>query len=381
MKDGAAALNQLRAAYADREAEARRRHAAGQKVVGYFSANIPEELIIAAGVFPVRLSGNPRDSTELGDRYMEDFFDGDIRSIFDRVLRGQFDFVDLLVIPRTSEGMLQLYYFLQEAARWEPKRKLPPLYLFDLLQTDNDLTRRYVRGRMDDLRRHLEQLSGAPVTDAAIAGAIGSVNRSRCLLQQANALRRRDLPLLSGGDMLRLAGSSWFIDKDEHRRHLEKLLGDPPAPLPAAPRLMVKGSPLDNAAFYDLVEDCGAVIVADDHGWGERNFAHPVETGPDPMESLTAHYHLHSPSPRQYPQSRQDEIFLALVREARVAGVIFYIEEHDDTLGWDYPAQKAALDAMKVPSLYLTHQSYRAPDEAAQRAAVAAFVASLAGQP
>src|ERR1700756_4716406 len=107
METGPDALAVLRRAYAEREAEARNRHAAGQKVVGYFSANVPEELILAAGAFPVRLSGDPRDTTVPGDRYMEDFFDGDIRSIFNRVLTGHFDFVDLLVIPRTSEGMLQ----------------------------------------------------------------------------------------------------------------------------------------------------------------------------------------------------------------------------------------------------------------------------------
>ncbi len=97
----------------------------GDKVVGYFSNNVPTELILATGMFPVRLTGDPRGTTEIGDRYMEEFHDGEIRSIFDRMLRGHFNFCDLIVVPRTSESFLQLYYYLLEARRWEPARVIP----------------------------------------------------------------------------------------------------------------------------------------------------------------------------------------------------------------------------------------------------------------
>jgi hypothetical protein len=55
------------------------------------------------------------------------------------------------------------------------------------------------------------------------------------------------------------------------------------------------------------------------------------------------------------------------------------VEEHDDTLGWDYPAQKAALDGLGIASLYLVKQSWRTPDRAAQRRAVEGFLRQLRG--
>ena len=105
------ALEKLRAAYREREQAARSIHGNGTKVVGYFSNNVPVELIAAAGLFPVCLTGDPRQTTALGDRYMEEFHDGNIRSIFDRMLRGHYSFADLIVVPRTSESYLQLYYY------------------------------------------------------------------------------------------------------------------------------------------------------------------------------------------------------------------------------------------------------------------------------
>ncbi len=372
------AIDELKASYISREQQARARHARGEKVIGYFSWNVPEELILAAGMFPVQLSGSPDETTELGDQYMEDFFDGYIRSIFNRMLTGHFNFVDLIVIPRTTESYLQLYYFLQEIERLKPEHEFPELYLFDLLQTNNWLTGRYVRGRMDDFKQKLEQVSGKLIEQAAVTNAIKTVNRNRALLSQVNAFRREIPPKLSGSDLMRVTGASTFIEKSTHSQRLENLLdhADQLKPL-SGPRLMVKGSPLDNTALYELIEACGAVIVADDHAWSERVFEHQVREDFDAMEALTEHYHLHSPSPRQFPQARQDEIFMNIVEQAKVEGVIFYIEEYDDTLGWDYPGQKKMLDAKGIPSLYLKKQSYRQPDEVTQKVAVTAFISSL----
>ncbi len=143
---------------------------------------MPTELIAAAGLFPVRLTGDPSETTEIGDRYMEEFHDGNIRSIFDRMLRGHFDFCNLIVVPRTSESFLQLYYYLMEARRWEPSRKFPELYLFDLLQAPGETVARYDRGRLEDLRRTLDLVAGRAMSDANIRTAVASANENRALL-------------------------------------------------------------------------------------------------------------------------------------------------------------------------------------------------------
>jgi benzoyl-CoA reductase/2-hydroxyglutaryl-CoA dehydratase subunit BcrC/BadD/HgdB len=364
------AIDTIRSLYADREGEAKKRHAAGQKVVGYLSNNVPVELILAAGLYPVQLTGTPAEETPVGDDYMEHIFDGHIRSLFDRTLTGRFNFCDLIIIPRSSEGYLELYYFLEEVRKWEPSRRFPDIYLFDLLQTPYWTTGRYVRGRVDALKDKLEALAGQKITDAAIRDAVRAVNRSRDLLREVNALRRADPPLLSGTDALRIFAGG-FTERDEYNALLDGLLKGPPATKPTVgTRLMVKGSPQDSTRFYELVEANGAVVVADDHVCGERLFDGRVRDAIDVLDAIAFYYQTESCSPRSYPQSEQDARFLANVEAAGVEGMIFFVEEHDDTLGWDYPDQKKALDARGIPSTYLVHQSYRAPDISAQAAAV-----------
>ena len=53
------ALQALRAHYQQRDQAARAWRSNGGRVVGYLCDNVPEELIMAAGFMPYRLSGDP----------------------------------------------------------------------------------------------------------------------------------------------------------------------------------------------------------------------------------------------------------------------------------------------------------------------------------
>src|SRR6185437_11800892 len=143
-----------------------------------------------------------------------------------RMLRGHYSFADLIVVPRTSESYLQLYYYLLEVRKWEPERRFPDLYLFDLLQAPNWTVGSYDRGRLDDLRHRLHRVAGRAMTD------------------EVNGLRRRDPPLISGTDMLRIAGAAGFMAIADHSAALRVILAGADALSPiAGKRIMVKGSP------------------------------------------------------------------------------------------------------------------------------------------
>jgi benzoyl-CoA reductase/2-hydroxyglutaryl-CoA dehydratase subunit BcrC/BadD/HgdB len=372
-----APLTILRDIYADPYAAARAHRAAGGKVVGYLLNSVPEELIIAAGCFPVRLRGDPARLPPLAERYMEEYLDGEVRSIFGALLEGRFDFVDLLVIPRNSEVYLQLYYFLLEMPKWEPQARIPPLYLFDLLQTPSAMTLRYVAGRLHDFANRLGEISGRSITAPALSKAISTVNAKRASLQAASRLWQARAPALSGVDALTVISAASFAAHDTYMSALKALVADPPAAASPKARLLLKGSPQSDLRFTALVERVGAGVVAHDHLWGDRTYAALVREDGDPWHALARHYSLDIPSPREYPQAKADQGFLLLVEKAHVQGVIFFHDEWDDTLGWEYPDQKKLLEQRGVPSVFLKRQRYFDPDEAQQSEGVRALVESL----
>ena len=72
----ATAFEVMQKHYQKRDLAAREWKRKGGRVVGYFCDSVPEELILAAGFFPIRISGNPGGSTAEIDKYLEPFHEG-----------------------------------------------------------------------------------------------------------------------------------------------------------------------------------------------------------------------------------------------------------------------------------------------------------------
>lgn len=366
-------LAALRQACAEPLLAARRAHAAGDRVVAYLGNATPVELILAAGAFPLEMRGDAVEETPLATRFIDDDFDGDLKSVYQRIVSGHYNLADLIVIPRSSNGYLYLYYFLLETRRMLPGHTFPEVVLFDVLHTPYWSTGQYVQGRMTALKEKLEQVCASTITDEALAAAIASVNRSRAALQVLNGLRRETR--MTGADLLAAVAAAGCVGPEAATSLARAVLAESEGfePRPGM-RLMVKGAPHDSLDFYRLVESLGAVIVADDHVRGERSFEHLVDPTVAPIAALSQHYHLHTPGIRSFPQTAQDRRFIEIAERAGVEGVVFFHDEFDDTLGWDYPEQKRLLDERGIPSVFLQQQSYRAPDRAAQQAAIVSLL-------
>jgi benzoyl-CoA reductase subunit C len=116
--------------------------------------------------------------------------------------------------------------------------------------------------------------------------AIAICNENRRLLSEMAALRR-EIPLVSGLEALQITGASMYLPREEHSALLRQFLQEAkerPA-LGGAP-LFVTGSLQDHPYFYELVESCGAVIVAEDHDWGNRHFEGAIDPEADWRDAL-----------------------------------------------------------------------------------------------
>src|SRR5262245_9530103 len=108
------ALSALEFSYGHRLDAARAAANSGQKVVGFVSTAVPIEVIAAAGMYPVMVTGNCQGSTALADEWMENMFDPMARAVFQSVLAGELAFLDVLIIPRSADSFLRLYLYLRE---------------------------------------------------------------------------------------------------------------------------------------------------------------------------------------------------------------------------------------------------------------------------
>lgn len=349
-------------------------------VIGYLANTVPHEMIRAAGAFAQQITGSPEDETPDALQHMEPFFDGWVLSVFQRMLDGRLSHLSALVIPRTSEVMLQLYYFILEYKRQNPKAGFPSPILFDILHTPYDATARYNAGRLARLRDRLGQISGTAMTQESLTQAIDQADEIRGLLAQINALRTADSPTLSGAEMQRITLAASLMAPDEFSEAAKNLIFAGGTGQRNGPRMVLTGSGHDTDGFHQLVESQGAIITSDNHMHGDWRFLAPVGQG-DPMQALLTKYHRNAPSTRSYPRAMNDARLIEAAERGQAKACIFFTEEWDDALGFDFPTQRDLLADRNIPVLFLKNQSYRAPDRAAQSEQIAQFLADLSSAP
>ncbi len=358
------ALETLRWHYQHRAAEALAQHKAGVPVVGYTSNTVPSELIRAAGCFPVLLAPDLEalaKPTPLADKLMESVFESRVRGIFEEILAGEWQFLKLLIIPRTSEREYKLYLYLREVDRQKLNAAIPPVHLFDLLHTHNPISRQYGLERTKDLLGRLKQIGS--VSARSLSQAVAASNRARSALHKLQSLRTGPVPCISGADAMAATGSLYFMDRTDHAKLVEAVCRELKFAEPRrGPRLLIKGAPLHHPKLHQALEANGAVVVAEDDWWGSRATNAKIASARGAGATVRAifeNYYLHAPSPRVSPSADADLWFRKAIKRG-IDGVIFYLPPDDDVYGWDYPRHRDFVSARGLPSLLIREDASRA---------------------
>ncbi|WP_028033014.1 2-hydroxyacyl-CoA dehydratase family protein [Chelativorans sp. J32] len=341
--NAARALARLGGAWSAPDATARQKKAEGEPVVGFLGATAPVEMIAASRAYPFRLKGTAPGTedltTEFADRLMEPVREAYLRHLFDRMLKGEFQWLDLLVIPRTSEGLLQFYYLLDYAKSLEHGERLPPVYLLDFLQTPHDYSVRYNHSMLCEFANRLEEVTGTRPDSASISQQIVRYNAGRAAFRNISVGGKLD-----GVQRLKLAAFGQHEPIEDFCSIIEGLAELPPCP--SAVRIGLSGSPHENASLYEALAAHGLDVAVEDHDWGGAIYEHDVSEAAEPIEALETRYRLYGISMRQF-QRRHPELDLN-GEEARVKAVAFYFEENDDTLGWEYPDERVRLERLGI---------------------------------
>lgn len=331
-------------------AQAMERAAEGIAVAGMTSNTVPWELLRAAGFFPLMLNP-PRGPAPLATRFMEEgVFGTRIRGIFEGLASGAWPFLQMIVIPRTSEQEHKLYLYLREMARRGLATALPDLYLYNLLHARSREAEAYGLERTYDLKNHLEDQIGRCIEPGDLTRTIDESNRAFRAIRSLLDLRRGAEPRLSGTEALPLVGAVYFMERGEYALLAEEAMTElsrrPPVP---GARILIKGSPLHHTGLHRAIEAHRAVVVAEDDWWCSRSLGSEMVTQGDLIRSIFETYYAGAPSPRVFPRDIADAWFLT--EAVKVDGVVFYLPPEDDVLGWDYPELRRTLDQREIPNL------------------------------
>ncbi|MFC1928776.1 2-hydroxyacyl-CoA dehydratase subunit D [Chloroflexota bacterium] len=290
-------------------------------IVGMTCPYVPEEVIIAAGMHPWRITGSHSPSLSRALAYRSIDSDGYHSHIVESILAGELDFLDAVINTSREDDSRALDCVIGSLD------KFSLVHLMSVPQIDTALAVSYYAYQIEGLKSALEALSGKVITAAALSQAIELCNETRGLLRKIYELRKRPWPAVSGMEALGIAMSARIMNKEEFNKELKELLpylDGRKAPLKSVQlRLLVSGDTLDDPRYLQLIEEQGCVVAMDDLDTGSRYCWEDCKIdGSDPISSLAKHYLSLPDFARQINWDRQLDRIIQWVREFDVHGVL-----------------------------------------------------------
>jgi benzoyl-CoA reductase/2-hydroxyglutaryl-CoA dehydratase subunit BcrC/BadD/HgdB len=260
---------------------------AGRRVVGTVCSSMPEEVIHAGGLLPLRVRAPGLLDTAKADAHLHRINCSYTRSVLEALMRGDLAFLDGLIATNTCDHMLRLAGELQDKAGF-------PVHYFSMYHTRGEASRKWFVLEMEKLIRYIEESFSTKVSEEALRPSIAVYNRTRRLMSQLGELRKTDPPGVSGSEYMRIALVGMSIPREQFNDRLEALLSSlrgRSAGRSASPRLMVIGGACDMPEFIEFIEAKGVSVVADGLCFGTRHYQGEVDEGAgDCLRALADHY-------------------------------------------------------------------------------------------
>ena len=340
----------LKDVYDHRDREAAKWRAAGKKVIGELGCDVPDELIIAAGMLPVQIYADPQRPLTETDKYLEYAFDPAVRAQFEKIVDGTYyDQIDALAISNSTDVIIRVFLYLREIHRVEPEKPVPPVAFIDWLFTRHRLHQVRDEFVIELFKQQVEQWAGRTISDEEIRAAAKICNENRQALREMAKLRHGQEVRISGSEALVIIGAGLFMDRAEHTKLVRQVTEDAAGwPVLSGPRVFYTGANQEDTVLYDKIEAAGMVVVGEDTDWGDRFYDRDFNLDYPVIRGIVDRYFLREFSAKKSTPAQRTEALDREVDAAGAQGVIFYTNQYDEVATWDMPKQRKSLEARGI---------------------------------
>ena len=333
----------------------------GDKIMGYLCSYVPEEILHAAGFIPYRLRAVESQGTDKGDLYFSAVNCSFVRHCFDKAVRGDFDFLDGVIFFNGCDHSRRMYDNWRDLYK---ERQGGPGFLYMLIaphKISSTALNRYT-DELVKLIRHLEESFNIRITEKKLRNSICLYNEKRSLLAQIFAMRKGTAVPLTGAESIRLVLALNAVPVEKAIILLEQVLEacqERVANKPGDLRLFMAGGCLEEADHMQLIEDQGAIVVADNLCLGARSVHTPVEEDIPPLSAIATRYLAHLSCPRMVNDFHtRSRYFEETIQEFSVDAVITDKLMFCDLWGGEAFLLKSEAKRQGVPVLTLEREMH-----------------------
>ena len=366
----------------------RQAQAEGKLAVGYTCYHMPEVLLNLDRCFSVRLRAPRTGSMDIATYYMSNATCEYARALLERGLDGGYKFLDAMAGVDVCECMNRSMENMELLGVADPDKKGFFWSNLDSPCIDNeDAVKHVVEQVTRKVLKPLHENYGVDISDAAVRKAVDEHNEICRLITEIGEFRKLENPPITGYEFHILTLVTYVCPKylivEKLRETLEELkTREPDAKKKFRAKVVLVGSEIDDPELISLIEDSGALVVADRFCYGSIPGRQEIvlNDDEDAVTQVVRNYLHTTLCVRQVEPARiQNRLDTAerLYKDYHADGIIY--EQMKFCTYWSYERALAShimQDEYHIPTLSID-RPYMSRSSGQLRTRVQAFVESI----
>jgi benzoyl-CoA reductase subunit C len=328
----------------------------GKIVAGYMCTHVPEEILYAAGIIPVRILSS-HVSQAMTRSYMHETYCSFSHDCAYQGLAIHYDFLDLILTSSSCIHMGEAFNVWVRFAGFQGKSFLIPYP--HIIETKPAAA--FMEESFGEFRQFLEKFVKKSITDEDLERAIQVYNHTRRLLKRLWEFLKGDPPPITGPEVATVTLASQMMYKQECNSLIEQLiqrLEAEPGKEPSGVRLMVTGGACDDLGIFDLIghlNDKASLVFVDSCTATRYVWFEVPEGRLDKLKAIAEGYISRIPCPAKdnVPGTGEKKRFRFIqqfIEEFKPDGIVFLYQRFCSPQPMDVVALKPILDKLGIPS-------------------------------
>jgi benzoyl-CoA reductase/2-hydroxyglutaryl-CoA dehydratase subunit BcrC/BadD/HgdB len=309
----------------------------------------PEEIIIAAGLVPFRLFGDPTISVDEANEHVPPNHCIWAKNLLEQAFKGLNNDIKGIITTHGCDCTNR------EFDIWLECINLDFFYFLNAPLKRDQAALKFFIDDINELINQLEEKFNVHITSEKISDAIKLMNQIRALLREISNYRSK--MVLKGSNFHALVKNVQQLDKkkalDLLKSKLEELKTQNPQPNKNIKKVLLTGSVIDDTEFIKFLENVGFHIIVDDLCTGTKYFWQDVDETEEPIKAL-AKYHLSKPIfSTKFPSYNRFEVVRSLATKYNVDGVINIAQKFCEPILYDHPYFSKKFKELGIPYLFV----------------------------
>lgn len=358
----------------------------GKLAIGYTCFHMPEVLLNLDNCFSLRMRAPKTGSMEIATYYMSNYTCEFCRALLERTIEGGYNFLDAIagvdacaMMNRTMEN-IELLNLIDKKGFFVSHVDVP-------YKVNDDAVEHYVQQIQLKVLNKLKENLGVDISEASMRKAVELHNEVCRIITEIGEFRKEDNPRITGYEFHILNLVSYVCPKylivDKLRETLEELkIREADDKKNFRAKVVVVGSEIDDPELTKLIEESGALIVADRFCFGSFPGRQEIilKSGERVLDSICRQYLEQSLCPRyvSHEKINQRRDFAEnLYKDYHADGIIYEQIKFCDYWGYERALTSHIMTEERgIPTLSID-RPYMSRTSGQLRTRVQAFVESL----